>query len=90
MAFRKYWTPYSGKEDPNDCLESYKSAAKAEKWSASQMLEYVGLKLKKKAKHWFSNLTEKAKTNTHTSEGRAGTTDTSHKVSKYHWCYTGK
>jgi len=50
MAFMKYLIPYSGKEDPEGWLESYKSAAKAEKWSASQMLEYVGLKLKKKAK----------------------------------------
>ena len=57
----KYLTPYSGKEDPEGWLESYESAAKAEKWSTSQMLECVGLKLKKKAKDWFSNLTGEAK-----------------------------
>jgi len=49
MAFMKYLTPYSRKEDPEGWLESYESAANAEKWSANQMLEYVGLKLKKKA-----------------------------------------
>ena len=61
MAFMKYVTPYSGKEVPEGWLESYESVAKAEKWSASQMLECVGLKLKKKAKDWFSNLTGEAK-----------------------------
>ena len=61
MAFMKYLTPYSGKVDPEGWLESYESAAKAEKWSTNQMLECVGLKLKKKAKDWFSNLTGKAK-----------------------------
>jgi len=61
MAFMKYLTPYSGKEDPKSWLESYESAAKAEKWSASQMLECVGLKLKKKAEDSFSNLTGEAK-----------------------------
>jgi len=58
MALMKYLTPYSWKKDPEGWLESYESAAKAE--SASQMLECVGLKLKKKAKDWFSNLTEEA------------------------------
>ena len=43
MGFMKYLAPYSGKEDPEGWLESYESAAKAEKWSASQMLECVGL-----------------------------------------------
>jgi len=61
MVFMKYLTPYCGKEDPEGWLKSYESAAKAEKWSASQMLECVGLKLKKKAKDWFSNLTGEAK-----------------------------
>jgi len=61
MAFMKYLTPYSRTEDLEGCLESYESAAKAKKWSASQMLECVGLKLKKKAKDWFSNLTGEAK-----------------------------
>ena len=61
MAFVKYLTPCSGKGDPEGWLESYKSAAKAEKWSASQMLKCVGLKLKKKAKDWFSNLSGEAK-----------------------------
>jgi len=61
MAFIKYLTPYSGKGDPESWLESCESAAKAEKWSASQMLECVGLKLNKKAKDWFSNLTGEAK-----------------------------
>ena len=60
MALMKYLTPYSWKEDPEGWLESYESAAKAEEWSASQMLECVGLKLKKKAKDWLSNLTEEA------------------------------
>ena len=60
MGFMKYLTPYSGKENPEGWLESYESAAKAEKWSASQMLECVGLKLKK-ANNWFSNLTGKFK-----------------------------
>jgi len=50
MAFMKYLILYSGKEDPNGWLESYESAAITEKGSASQMLECVGLKLKKKAK----------------------------------------
>ena len=59
MAFMTYLTPYSGKEDPKSWLESYESAAKAEKWSASQMLECVGLK--KKAEDSFSNLTGEAK-----------------------------
>ena len=57
----KYLTPYSGKEDPEGWLESYESAAKVEKWSASQMLECVSLKLKKKPKYWLSNLTGEAK-----------------------------
>jgi len=50
MAFMKYLILYSGKEVPNSWLENYESAAKTEKGSASQMLECVGLKLKKKAK----------------------------------------
>jgi len=33
MAFMKYLTLYSGKEDPESWLKSYKSPAKAEKWS---------------------------------------------------------
>jgi len=61
MAFMKYLTPYSGKEDPEGWLESYESAAKVEKWSASQMLECVSLKLKKKPKYWLSNLTGESK-----------------------------
>ena len=61
MAFIKYLTPYSGKKYPESLLESYKSTAKAEKWSASHMLECVCLKVKKKAKDWFSNLTGEAK-----------------------------
>ena len=64
MAFMKYLAPYSGKEDPEGWLESYESAAKAEKWTITQMLECVGLKLKKKAKDWFSNLTGEAKPKT--------------------------
>jgi len=50
-----------GKEDPEGWLESYESAAKTEKWSASQMLECIGLKLKKEAKDCFNNLTWEAK-----------------------------
>jgi len=61
MAFMKYLTPYSGKEDPEGWFKSYKSATKAEIWFASQMFECVGLQLKKKAKDWFSNLTAEAK-----------------------------
>ena len=61
MVFMKHLTTYSGKEVSDHWFESYKSAAKAEKWSASQMLEGVGLKLKKKAKDWFNNLTGEAK-----------------------------
>ena len=57
----KYLTSYSRKEDPKSWLESHESAAKAEKWFASQMLECISLKLKKKAKDWFSNLTGEAK-----------------------------
>jgi len=34
IAFMKYLTPYSGKEDPEGWLERYQSSAKAEKWSA--------------------------------------------------------
>jgi len=49
MAFIKYLTPYSGKENPEGWLESHESVARAEKWSASQMLECVGSTLKKKA-----------------------------------------
>jgi len=64
MAFMKYLTPYSGKEDPEGWLESYESAAKVEKWTASQMLDCIGLKLKKKAKDWFSNLTGETKPKT--------------------------
>ena len=60
----KYLTPYSGKEDPEGWLESYESAAKVEKWTASQMLDCIGLKLKKKAKDWFSNLTGETKPKT--------------------------
>jgi len=44
------FTSCSGNEDHEGWLESYESAAKAEKWSASQTLECVGLKLKKKTK----------------------------------------
>ena len=61
MVFMKHLTTYSGKEVSDHWFESYKSAAKAEKWSAGQILECVGLKLKKKAKDWFSNLTGEAK-----------------------------
>ena len=61
MAFMKYLTPNSGKEDPEDWLESYKSAIKAEKWSTSQILKYVHLKLNKKAKDWLSNITGEVK-----------------------------
>ena len=61
MAFMKYLTPCSGKEDLEGWLERDGSATKVEKWSASQMFECVGLKLKKKAKDWFSNLTGKSK-----------------------------
>ena len=45
----KYLTPDSRKEDPQGWLKTYESAAKVEKWSPNQMLECVGLKLKKKA-----------------------------------------
>jgi 2-iminoacetate synthase ThiH len=38
MAFMKYLTPFSGKEDSEGWLESYESAAKAEKWTTAQML----------------------------------------------------
>ena len=61
MAFMKYLTLYSGKEDPKGWLESYESAAKAEKWSASQRFERIDFKLKKKAKDWVNNLTGEAK-----------------------------
>ena len=61
MAFMKYLTTFAGKGDPEGQLESYESGAKAEKWSASHMLECVCLKVKKKAKDWFSNLTGEAK-----------------------------
>jgi hypothetical protein len=50
MAFMKYLTPYAGMEDPEDWLESYEPAAKAENWSTSQMVDCIVLKLKKRAK----------------------------------------
>jgi len=46
MAFIKYLTLYPGKEDAESWLKSYKSA-KLEKWCASQILDCVGLNLKK-------------------------------------------
>ena len=54
----KYVTFYSRKEDLEGQLKSYEyeSAIKAEKWTASQMLECVSLKLKT-ARDQFSNLT---------------------------------
>ena len=61
MGFIKYLTSCSGKEDPEGWLESNKSTAKVEKGFASQMLKSVSLKLKKKVKDWFSNLTGEAK-----------------------------
>jgi gluconate kinase len=63
MAFMKYLTPFSGKEDPESWLESYQAAAKSEQWSNSQMLECISLKLKKRAKEWYTNLSSSAKPN---------------------------
>ena len=50
MTLMKYLSPYSGKDDPEIWLDTYKAAAKSEGWSEEQTLECINLKLKKKAK----------------------------------------
>jgi RNase H-like domain found in reverse transcriptase/Reverse transcriptase (RNA-dependent DNA polymerase)/Integrase zinc binding domain/Integrase core domain/gag-polyprotein putative aspartyl protease/Retrotransposon gag protein len=60
----KYLSPYSGKDDPEIWLESYYAAGKSEKWSDDQILECIRLKLKKKAKEWYNNLSTKEKPTT--------------------------
>ena len=57
----KHLTPYSGKRDPEGWLKGYESAAKAEKQTASQMLDCIGSKLKKKGKDQFNKLTGETK-----------------------------
>ena len=64
MAFMKYLTPFSGKEDLESWLESYQAAAKSEQWSGTQMLECISLKLRKKAKEWYTNLSSQVKPKT--------------------------
>jgi len=61
MAFMKYLTSFSGKEDPESWLESYQAAAKSEQWREPQMLECISLKLKGRAKEWFTNLSTQVK-----------------------------
>ena len=60
----KYLMPFSGREDPKSWLESYQAAAKSEQWKEPQMLECISLKLKKKAKEWFTNLSAQVKPKT--------------------------
>jgi len=60
----KYLPPYSGKDDPEIWLDTYHAAARSEKWSDDQILECIRLKLKKKAKEWYNNLSTKEKPKT--------------------------
>ena len=64
MAFIKYLTLYSGKEDPEEQLESYESDVKSGKWTTSQIIECVDLKLKWKTKDQFSNFTREGNSKT--------------------------
>src|SRR5436305_11033787 len=61
MTLMKYLSSCSGKDDP---LESYHAAAKSEKWTDDQILECIRLKLKRKAKEWYNNLSTKEKPKT--------------------------
>ena len=42
-------------------MKNSKYTSRVEKWTTSQLLEYILFKLKKKAKNWFGNLIEKLK-----------------------------
>ena len=64
VSIVEYLTSYSGNRDAKGWLKHYESATKLEKWSTSQMLECINLKVKKKAKDWFSNLIKEAKPKT--------------------------
>src|SRR5436190_15312466 len=64
MTLMKYLSSYSGKDDPEIWLESYHAAVKSEKWTDDQILECIRLKLKRKAKEWYNNLSTKEKPKT--------------------------
>jgi hypothetical protein len=55
MSFMKYLSYYTGHGDPQEWLDQYSAAAKSENWKASQILECICLKLKKRAKEWYNN-----------------------------------
>ncbi len=61
MTLMKYLSPYSGKDDPEVWLDSYQAAARSEGWSDDQILQCIRLKLKKRAKEWYNNLSLKEK-----------------------------
>ena len=58
MTLMKYLSPYSGKDDPEIWLDTYHAVARSEKWSDDQILKCIGLKIKRKAKEWYNNLSE--------------------------------
>ena len=60
----KYLSPCSGKDDPEIWLDTYHAAAKSETLFDDQILECIRLKLKKKAKEWYNNLSLKEKPKT--------------------------
>jgi hypothetical protein len=64
MTLMKYLSSYSGKDDPETWLDTYQAAAKAEGWTSDQTLECIKLKLRKRAKEWYNNLSIKEKPTT--------------------------
>ena len=54
MAIFRHLASFSGKEDPDDWLESYEAAAQAEGWDEPKRLLCVALKLRKCVKKWYS------------------------------------
>ena len=54
MAIFRHLALFSGKEDPDEWLESYEAAAQAEGWKDDKKLLCVALKLHKQAKEWYS------------------------------------
>ena len=64
MTLMKYLPLYSGKDDPETWLETYQAAAKSEGWKPEQIVECISLKLKKKARDWYYNLSTKEKPKT--------------------------
>src|SRR5438046_8205748 len=61
MTLMIYLSSYFWKYDPEIWLDSYQAAAKSEGWSDEQILQCIRLKLKRKAKEWYNNLSTKEK-----------------------------